>query len=268
MQIRGHVHEATGRLAGQFRETLGRRGVHQETVGIDSSERADTNHVHLHFRTVGLDDRRVEARDLAEFSHLALHLVPEALELLDGRQGLGLRKLVEELVTARNLDADRRVLHHGGQVAGELLDHTFHFAQRTGACITHGFQFLQLLFVDVKGLGQTVATLLLGLLLALGARQQFALLVALAQEARLPRLVALGLFGARLTSLLQQLIQIGCALGIQICCCTAGQNEQCRADQVRAFHYFASLAAATGRISKSGAACFLAIRKPFCTGSR
>jgi hypothetical protein len=216
---------------------------------------------------VRIDDVRLVADHLARLDHLLLEQEPQPLQGLDGRQGLALPELGQELLASRDLAAHQGGLDVSGGVSGDLSHHSEEFAQVPQA-IRQGF--FELGHAELVGL-EALLELLAALLLAQARRGRLCQEPLLLLSSGLELLLAPVDLGAlRAPALLHHAEELVEALGLGLRLLVRGQGRrrqgeggeddgQC--DRGSRLHRTSS-AGFTGRRRRSGAACLRAMRRP------
>src|SRR3990172_3260409 len=125
--------------------------------------------------------------------HLALHLVPELLELGDRGELLGLREGREELVAAGELRADHRLEDDARDVAGDLAHHAEELAEAAEPVVEHRLELVRPKLVLIVLRGERLAPCLGGVALRPRLGDELRLLVAAGEELALARRVRLRL---------------------------------------------------------------------------
>src|SRR5690606_6978447 len=148
-------------------------------------ERPDANDLQLRLRAVRGDDRREHSCHEARLGHLALHLEPEPLELVDRRQLAARCERGRKLLALRILSADHRVLHDRRYVVRRLADDAEKLAERARLRVELLLKLRELPLVLVEGRAELLAARLRGIERRLRLLEQLRLTVAIGLEALL-----------------------------------------------------------------------------------
>ncbi|MDZ7826604.1 MAG: hypothetical protein U5R48_11980 [Gammaproteobacteria bacterium] len=213
-----------------------------------------------------------KAHDFAGFGHLLLQGDPEALDLLDGGQLAAgahlLRQRLQLFLATRELGADDGALEHADRIASDLLENTEQLAQGAEPLIELRLQLADLALVLLELRLEPVGALLLGATLGLGTGQLVRLLLAILDEALLALLVHFALEQAAIPYQTHQVVEIVRLAHLELGCLGAAQRQAAQQqrgnDLAVGFQvaHCADSAPGMGRVMRSTAACWRAIRMP------
>ncbi len=162
---------------------------------------------------VGLNDLMLEAHDVAGRRHLALHFVPQPLELGNRRQRLRAREPAQERFAIGVLRADDRLFHDVRGVAGDLPRNAEEFTEVAFALFQQLVDRVDLFFVVVELGGQRRAARFGSRLGFFRIGQHARLLGAVRGEFLDPLRIGFGFRRADVLHLIEQFVERDCGGG-------------------------------------------------------
>ena len=239
--------------------------VTQEGILAIYGEGADTQHLLLLARTIGIHHRQLQALDTAAGGQVFEQQHPVTVEVVGGRQRTALSQRLEALQTLGVLGVEQTVLPLPGNITGALTHHAEQLTQVADTLRQQFFLLGQLGFLAVELGFQSLAFGLLGIQCGARGCQQLCLFAALGEK-RLFALLHGADFGSALaTDALQQLIRIeGFGHG--------GQGRQ-QAERQHGYNTTTHCAASSARVligrdSTAGACCWRAMAMAWVSGRR